>query len=193
MDKEIIKSMDKGMEKSMDKNMDKSMDKSMDKDIIKNLLQYRSYTLVDQNDNKLIAQKQGQFILVIFSSYPTLNIEGMKEYLSMLDALSFTHMIIVYHKSITPSARKIVETIAVKNIIIEPFKSENLVDITKHRLFRIHEKITGDEETEIREKYGKKLPKILTNDAVARWYGFRKGNIIKIIRKHGHVAYRLVN
>ena len=60
----------------------------------------------------------------------------------------------------------------VKDINIEIFQSDKLVDISAHRLFRPHEKITGDEESEIRQKYGSNLPKIHTSDAMVRWYGF---------------------
>ncbi len=67
-----------------------------------------------------------------------------------------------------------------------------MVDISAHRLFYPHEKITGDEEKEIRQKYGSKLPKILTSDAIVRWYGFEKGDILRITRKGGHITYRLV-
>ena len=45
---------------------------------------------------------------------------------------------------------------------------------------------------EIREKYGNKLPKILSSDAMVRWYGFQIGDILRITRKDGHIAYRLV-
>ena len=43
----------------------------------------------------------------------------------------------------------------VQGIKIEAFQSDKLVDISAHRLFRQHEKITGDEEVEISQKYGK--------------------------------------
>ena len=80
----------------------------------------------------------------------------------------------------------------VQGIKIEVFQSDKLVDISAHRLFRLHEKITGDEEKEIRQRYGSKLPKILTSDAMVRWYGFEKDDILRITRNTGHITYRLV-
>ena len=162
------------------------------KKIIETLLKYRNYKITEKDENRFIAQNNEKFIIVIFSTYPNLNIEGIKEYLNILNTLSFTHMIIVYNKSITSSSKKIIKTIKVQGINIEVFQSDKLVDISVHRLFRPHEKITGDEDTEIREKYGNKLPKILTSDAMVRWYGFQIGDILRITRKDGHIAYRLV-
>lgn len=162
------------------------------KKIIETLLKYRNYKITEKDENRFIAQNNEKFIIVIFSIFPNLNIEGIKEYLNILNTLSFTHMIIVYNKSITSSSKKIIETIKVQGINIEVFQSDKLVDISAHRLFRSHEKITGDEESEIREKYGNKLPKILTSDAMVLWYGFQIGDILRITRKDGHIAYRLV-
>tara|TARA_B100001123_G_scaffold337916_1_gene382363 strand:- start:205 stop:705 length:501 start_codon:yes stop_codon:yes gene_type:complete len=162
-----------------------------EKEIITTLLTQRKYSIIDQDDDKFIAQQNDKFILVIFSNVP-LNNDSMKSYLSMLNNLSFTHMIIIYKKSFTPSAKKIVINIAQQNIKIEVFQAEKLIDITKHRLYRKHEKITGEEEQEIREKYGDKLPKILITDPVVRWFGFEVNDILRIKRKGGFIAYRLV-
>ena len=160
--------------------------------IIEKLLEYRNYHIIERDDTKFIAQNNEKFLIVVFSLYPTLNIDGIKEYLNILNTLDFSHMIIIYNKSITSSSKKIIQHVKVQGIKIEAFQSDKLVDISAHRLFRTHEKITGDEEVEIRQKYGTKLPKILTSDAMVLWYGFEKGDILKITRKDGHITYRLV-
>ena len=163
-----------------------------EKEIITTLLKQRKYSIIDRDDNKFIAQCNEKFILVIFSLVP-LNNDSIKSYLSMLDnLLSFTHMMIIYTKSITPSARKIIINMAKQGILIEVFQAEKLIDITNHRLYRKHEKITGKEEQEILEKYGNKLPKILITDPVVRWHGFKVNDILRIKRKQGFIAYRLV-
>ena len=164
----------------------------INKQIIKTLLSYRKYIVIEDDNNKFIAQNNDKFLLVIFSSCANLNIETIKVYLNILYTLSFTHMIIVYNKSVTSSAKKIINNIKLQDINIELFESSKLVDISVHRLFFPHEKITNDEEKEIREKYGSKLPKILTSDAIVRWYGFEKDDILRITRKDGHITYRLV-
>ena len=77
------------------------------------------------------------------------------------------------------------------NIKIEVFNQEKLIDITTHRYFSPHEKIEGEEEQQIREKYGDNLPKLFANDAVVCFFGFNIGDIIKITRKDG-IVYRLI-
>jgi len=164
----------------------------INKQIIEKLLEYRNYRIIERTDNKFIAQNNDKFLLVIFSSHSNLNIDNIKEYLSILHSLSFNHSIIVYNKSITSAAKKIIKHAKIHKIIVEVFQSNKLVDISVHRLFRPHKKITGDEEKEIRKQYGSKLPKILTSDAMVRWYGFEKDDILCITRKDGHITYRLV-
>jgi DNA-directed RNA polymerase I, II, and III subunit RPABC1 len=162
-----------------------------EKQIINVLLEQRNYSIIDSDDNRFIAQANDKFMLVIFSQVP-LNNESIKSFLSMLNNLAFTHMMIIYTKSITPSAKKIIINMAKQDIHIEVFQAEKLIDITKHRLYRKHEKIIGKEELEIRGKYGNKLPKILITDPVVRWHGFKVHDILRIKRKGGFIAYRLV-
>ena len=168
------------------------MQMETNKKIIEKLLAFRNFKIIERDDTKFIAQNNEKFLIVIFSIYPTLNIEGIKEYLNIVNTLDFSHMIIVYNKSITSSSKKIIKYMKVKGINIEIFQSDKLVDISAHRLFRPHEKVTGDEEAEIRQKYGSNLPKILTSDAMVLWYGFEIGDILRISRKDGHITYRLV-
>ena len=164
----------------------------INKQIIEKLLTYRNYKIIDRDSNKFIAQNDHKFILIIFSSTANLNIDTIKEYLTTLHALSFSHLIIIYNKSVTSAAKKIIKHIKIQDITIEVFQSDKLVDISVHRLFCPHEKISGDEEEEIRKRYGSKLQKILTSDAMVRWYGFEKDDILRITRKGGHITYRLV-
>ena len=164
----------------------------INKQIIEKLLTYRNYNIIEKDNNKFIAQNNSNFLFVIFSHQPNLNIDGIKKYIALLNTLSFNHMIIIYNKSITSASKKIIKHITAQDINIEVFQSDKLVDISAHRLFHPHEKITGDEEKEIRQRYGSKLPKILTSDAIVRWYGFKKDDILRITRKTGHIAYRFV-
>lgn len=164
----------------------------INKEIIKKLLHFRNYLIIEEDETKFIAQNNEKLLIVIFSFHANLNIETIKIYINILNTLSLTHMIIVYNKSITSASKKIIKYFKTQGIHIELFQSDKLVDISAHRLFCPHEKIIGDEEAEIREKYGSKLPKILTSDAMVRWYGFEKGDILRITRKGGHITYRLV-
>ena len=71
-------------------------------------------------------------------------------------------------------------------------ENELQYNITLHKYVRPHIKIEGDEFDTINSKYGKHLPIILASDPVSRYYNFKKGDIIKIIRRNDIIAYRVV-
>lgn len=74
------------------------------------------------------------------------------------------------------------------------------INISRHSEVPWHEKITCEEREQLLEKIGSPdghcLPRLLKTDAMCRYHGFEKGDIIKIIRKFGcqeaRVYYRIV-
>jgi DNA-directed RNA polymerase subunit H (RpoH/RPB5) len=88
----------------------------------------------------------------------------------------------------------------IDNVVV--FHYKNLMfDITKHHLVPPHIKIKSEtEQRELKKNLQieslNKLPVILRTDAVARFYHYRKGNIIKIERPSignmKHIVYRVV-
>lgn len=83
---------------------------------------------------------------------------------------------------------------------VEIFMNKNMIfNITHHEFVPKHIILTEDEENEVLEKYSttkNKLPKILKNDPIAKYYGMKTNQICKIIRKSPEVGdyiyYRLV-
>jgi DNA-directed RNA polymerase I, II, and III subunit RPABC1 len=117
-----------------------------------------------------------------------LNIQGIKDKLSIMNQEKSMHCIIVYRDSVTSSAKKSL------NIIdhhIDLFSLKELqLNITKHRLVPVHEKVIDkvlDKSIKISE-----LPVMYALDPVSRYYGYKKGDVIKITRKNGLVIYRQV-
>ena len=45
---------------------------------------------------------------------------------------------------------------------------------------------------QIKEKYGDTFPSLLKSDPISRFYGYNKGDIIKVTRKNGIVIHRIV-
>ena len=71
---------------------------------------------------------------------------------------------------------------------------ELMYNITKHVLVPLHRLLTFEnEEKEIifKEKF-KKICTIQKTDPVAKFYNFKKGDIIEVKRQNGYVAYRIV-
>lgn len=75
-----------------------------------------------------------------------------------------------------------------------------MIDITKHQLVPKHELVTEDEKKTLKKNlkltHYNQLPTLLTSDAVARFYHFRRGQVVRIERPSignmKHVVYRFV-
>ena len=133
---------------------------------------------------------QNEIILCFLSDEDKLNIQGIKERMSIMNREGATRCIIVYRSSVTSSAKKSLETLEYD---FELFGIHELqLNITKHRLVPRHSKITPSEKEELDKHYKGKLPFLLQNDAICRYYAFKKGDYIRITRKDGSIIYRVV-
>ncbi|ESO02260.1 hypothetical protein HELRODRAFT_65246 [Helobdella robusta] len=108
-------------------------------------------------------------------------------------------LIISNVKAMTSIAKKDIEE-AVPTYNIDVFTEiELLVNVTRHKLVPQHILLSQEEAAKVLEKYKAKdhhLPRMLSSDPIARYYGMKKGQIVKIIRKSEtagvYVTYRVV-
>lgn len=154
-----------------------------------------------------------------------LSSEDVEKLAKQMAAMSIRHCIIVSNEGLSTQAEKIFrdmensgirkkptdskdgkqEQMMLEKDDIEPFRFEHFlldeltVNITKHELVPRHIPVSDEEKKAVLEKFRVKesqLPKILQTDAVARYLGLRKGQIVKIIRNSEtaglHIAYRTV-
>jgi len=111
---------------------------------------------------------------------------------------SVSNAILVLRVDITPYARQAVQEMS-DAFRIEHFKeAELLVDITEHILVPEHVVLSVNEKQELLKRYRLKetqLPRIQPNDPVARYYGMKRGQVVKIIRPSEtagrYVTYRI--
>lgn len=112
------------------------------------------------------------------------------------------HFIILLHQDPTPPAKKALETDIERYKNVEVYQINRFIfNITHHRLVPQHIKLTDEEVKGVLTTYNcsnkNQLPKMFSNDPVAQYYGFRGGDVIKIIRDGipttgASVYYRLV-
>ncbi|BFZ55114.1 DNA-directed RNA polymerases II 24 kDa polypeptide (RNA polymerase II subunit 5) [Savitreella phatthalungensis] len=125
-------------------------------------------------------------IYVAFAQDPTV---GIKEMRNFVDNLTLNHHkvgILIYERSMSPASNKIIAALAAR-FQIDTFQEADLVvNITHHELVPRHIILDREEKQELLLKYKLKetqLPRIQVADPVARYYGLRRGQVVKIIRK----------
>ena len=124
-------------------------------------------------------------IWVEFNSDTSVGIKQMRVFAHHIESNNFKTGIMVTQNPITPAALKIVPVVLPR--IIETFQeSDLLVNITHHELVPKHVLLSVEEKNKLLERYRLKenqLPRIQTHDAVAKYLGLRRGQVVKIIRK----------
>jgi len=99
----------------------------------------------------------------------------------------------------TPSAKQALVDMAPKYILEQFLEAELLINITEHQLVPEHIVMAPEEKQELLIRYKLKenqLPRIQQSDAVARYFGLKRGQVVKIVRPSEtagrYVSYRLV-
>lgn len=149
-----------------------------------------SSTCFDRSILNFIVQKEtdSHLLMVFFSNENSIGSKHLKEIQAHMKLGNINRCVLIYPKSITPPAMRDLESLEkTKHKIIETFSDDDLLlNIVSHRLMPVFTPLSQDEKTEFLQRTGIKydqLPRIHTNDPVARYYGMVRGDIIKICRK----------
>ncbi|KZT51753.1 RPB5 subunit of DNA-directed RNA polymerase [Calocera cornea HHB12733] len=124
-------------------------------------------------------------IFVFFADEKSVGIKTMRRFIHILDEKAIQRGIIIYPTAMTPSSRKVISQMAAQYTLEEFAESELLVNITKHKLVPRHEVMTPEEKRELLDKYRlreSQLPRIQLGDPVSRYYGLKRGQVVRIIR-----------
>ncbi|KAL0429185.1 UNVERIFIED_CONTAM: DNA-directed RNA polymerase V subunitC [Sesamum radiatum] len=106
-------------------------------------------------------------------------------------------VILILQSKMNFHAQKVLDEYPVK---VETFPiTDLLVNITKHFLATKHEILTPEDKEKLLKKHNigdKQLPRMLENDAIAKYYGLEKGQVVKVTYSSGVtgliVTYRCV-
>jgi DNA-directed RNA polymerase subunit H (RpoH/RPB5) len=160
--------------------------------MIKEMMMDRGYVIwLDIDPISICSTKDNKSHVMIYMCHTEkFNIEGVKFAVCQLQQHRLKHVLIVYQNLITSSARKAVEHL--QDYVIELFEKKELqFNPTQHRLYCPHTKIRK-EDNEIPAEQIIHLPVLLRTDVICKYFHFHRGDIIRIQRKNGSVAYRIV-
>jgi DNA-directed RNA polymerase I, II, and III subunit RPABC1 len=157
------------------------------------IFQQRGYTDIDTKEETLIkaVKPNKELICAFLLNTPKFNNEKAQSYIGMMNSMDIKHSLIIYKDLVTSSAKKIEQNL--KSMRLELFSEDELqYNITKHILQPIFERLSDTDAIEFKKQYGSKFPTILRSDPIARFYGYQRGDVIKVIRKNGYITYRIV-
>ena len=165
---------------------------------IKEMLKQRKYKIVEEDDEKIIAvslTEDSDKIYVFKQIIRTFNIKRVKQITSILESINIKHCITIYKDSATPAAKKCVNILHIDKQIELFIEKELKYNITKHVLVPEHIELSNEESKAFKLEYGTKLPIILKLGPISRFYNYKIGNVIKIVRKSkngANITYRIV-
>lgn len=157
---------------------------------------------VNSTDEEYLFHKVDDEDSKIYIFFPVLNTKvgvfTIRQYIKEMQDNEVNDGIVVVKDALTAFAKQVF--IDAKPLNIECFKEKDLlIDKLSHVLVPKHELISEEEKKELLKIYKAKesqLPKILSSDPIARYFGARKGQIFKITRASetsgDYIYYRIV-
>ncbi|XVE52632.1 hypothetical protein DITRI_Ditri02bG0137600 [Diplodiscus trichospermus] len=137
-------------------------------------------------------------MMVVFCGSGTVKVSGIRLIAGLItNKETLTGLILILQNHITSQALKALDLFSFK---VEIFQiTDLLINITKHVLKPKHQVLTEHEKQRLLQKYSieeKQLPRLLKKDAIARYYGFERGQVVKVTYggeiTESHVTYRCV-
>lgn len=158
------------------------------------MIHQRGYNDVQIDDDKIYAIKQnGEHVYAYTTVIKKFNVAEIQSKIADMKESDVKHSIVLFEGTPTPMVKKVIIDAAATGNLIEIFNIDDLqYNITKHYLVPQHILVNKEEADRIKTEIGTNFQQIRTDDPVARFYNFRKGDVIKIVRRDGFVSFRIV-
>ncbi|KAI6087930.1 RPB5 subunit of DNA-directed RNA polymerase [Hypoxylon rubiginosum] len=137
-------------------------------------------------------------IWIEFLDEESLGAEQMRKFGRFCSENHYKTGILVSHVAVSASAKKEIAKFAQWTTIEWFLEEDLLINITHHELVPRHVVLSREEKLALLKRYRLKetqLPRILQKDPVARYFGMKRGQVVKIIRKSEtagrYASYRL--
>ena len=154
-----------------------------------------------RNDLTILAEHETDAEDQLFVFLPDddkVGVKTIKQYCEMMKEASVSHAILVVKQGVTPFAKTALQEMA-STYLIEHFRDADLlVDVTEHRLVPAHALLSPEDRQALLDRYklrAEQLPRIQRTDPVARYYGLKVGDVVKIVRPSEtagrYVTYRV--
>ena len=125
-------------------------------------------------------------LLVFFADEDTLGITRLRKMMERMRESTIMKAILIFPLKLSPQANKFVSEMQQQKYFVELFsEQELLVNITLHVLVPKHEVLVDEAKKLLLKRYRLKetqLPRIMVSDPVARYYGLKRGQVVKITR-----------
>ncbi|KAJ9115721.1 hypothetical protein QFC20_001048 [Naganishia adeliensis] len=143
-------------------------------------------------------EDQQDTIYIFFSDEENVAKKTVRKFIGDMEEKRFRRGIFVYRRKMTPAAKKVIQEMQSEYTMEDYAEADLIVNITKHFLVPKHEIMTPEEKQALLQRYRLRetqLPRIQLGDPVARYYGLRRGQVMKITRESEtagrYVTYRV--
>ncbi|CAN8300731.1 unnamed protein product [Cochlearia groenlandica] len=137
-------------------------------------------------------------ISVFFPEEDNIKTKQIKSYVKRMKSDKVSRAILVVKKDLTKYALDAL-TVSTKHYIEFFQEKELLMNVKEHAFVPVHQALTNEEKKALLEKYTVKenqLPRIRHTDPIAKYFGLKHGQVVKIIRQSEisgkYVTYRYV-
>mmetsp|Transcript_31908 Transcript_31908/g.48117 ORF Transcript_31908/g.48117 Transcript_31908/m.48117 type:complete len:212 (-) Transcript_31908:172-807(-) len=146
-----------------------------------------------------VADAKKQLIVFFPEEAKRVGVKPIRVLAEKMDEKGISEAILVVRQPLTPLAKTAIDE-ASSRMRIEVFvENELVVNITEHELVPKHVPLSEQEKQQLLQRYNLKstqLPRMQRTDPVARYFGMKRDEVMKIIRPSEtagrYVTYRLV-